>query len=659
MNSPSRRYSHPYRIRAAYWAVALALGSFSGSLAQAATVGHARVVSAPGAPLQVVVPLADLTPEEQASLQISVPPATAWQRAGVVPPVPVDSLRVRVLPGAQANRKTVRLESTQPIATSTVEVLLDLRSQSGSRQVQVTILVPQRASATPVQSARVGDVDPARGAAVTTTVRAGDNLFRIARRYEVPDANIIQMLVAIWRANPEVFIQNNMNLLRTGERLTIPDAATIRAVDPAQAQRIYLQHLEEFAQYRGRAGAQVASAAAVGNAGSADAGQVSATPAVEHKAAPVAQDRLKLSASNPTQAQEDVRTSGQHALQDARLRVETLEGNVQALNEAAKAQALRENGGVSPTTVPGQSSIGGSSAGAEGQVATTGVPSQGADPNNVAGQGGAAGAGQAGVAAGSGTVGGSAAGSDAARTNAGGSNAQGAEAASSASGSAAAGSLAAGGSTVTGSSEAGSAVPGSPATDSSSVGSSAAGSPMAGSSAAGAPATGSGAAGSAAGSSGTGGGSSAGSNAANSTPGGVGTPGSYGAPGTTSPAGAASASSGDGLALPGGPSRATTEAEAQDLAAAAGGAASQSNASTGNWLVDNLLAIVTAALALIVLIIAWMMRRAGARRADENEDAAYGEQVVDTAMLTRKLEGIDLNLDTPPSDETPPRNPRP
>ncbi|MVW71244.1 FimV/HubP family polar landmark protein [Bordetella sp. 15P40C-2] len=653
MNSPSRRYSHPYRIRAAYWAVALALGSFSGSLAQAATVGHARVVSAPGAPLQVVVPLADLTPEEQASLQISVPPAAAWQRAGVVPPVPVDSLRVRVLPGAQANRKTVRLESTQPIATSTVEVLLDVRSQSGSRQVQVTILVPQRASATPVQSARVGDVDPARGAtAVTTTVRAGDNLFRIARRYEVPDANIIQMLVAIWRANPEVFIQNNMNLLRTGERLTIPDAATIRAVDPAQAQRIYLQHLEEFAQYRGRAGAQVASAAAVGNAGSADAGQVSATPTVEHKAAPVAQDRLKLSASNPTQAQDDIRTSGQHALQDARQRVETLEGNVQALTEAAQAQAQRENSGVSPTNVPGQGPTGASFAGAQGHGVTAGGPSQGADPN-VAGQGGAAGAGHAGAGAGSGTVGGSAAGSDAARSNAGGSNADGAEAASSASRSSAAGALAAGspgnGSTVTGS----------PATDSSGVGSSAAGSPMTGSSAAGTPATGSSDAGSAAGPSGTGGGSQAGSNAAHSTPGGVGTPGSYSAAGTTSPAGAASASSGDGLTVPGGPSRATTEAEAQDLAAAAGGAASQSNASTGNWLADNLLAIVTAGLALIVLIIAWMMRRAGARRADENEDAAYGEQVVDTAMLTRKLEGIDLNLDTPPSDETPPRNPRP
>lgn len=75
------------------------------------------------------------------------------------------------------------------------------------------------------------------------------------------------------------------------------------------------------------------------------------------------------------------------------------------------------------------------------------------------------------------------------------------------------------------------------------------------------------------------------------------------------------------------------------------------------WLANNLLAVVTAALAIIVLIVAWVLRRAGARRADEDE-ANYGEPVLDTAALNRKLDGINLDLDTPPTDE-PRRDGRP
>ncbi|BDC28223.1 hypothetical protein NB2BOR_A25140 [Bordetella parapertussis] len=69
------------------------------------------------------------------------------------------------------------------------------------------------------------------------------------------------------------------------------------------------------------------------------------------------------------------------------------------------------------------------------------------------------------------------------------------------------------------------------------------------------------------------------------------------------------------------------------------------------WLADNLLAIVTAVLALIVFIVAWALRRAGARRDDDEASAAYPEPTLDTAALTRKLDSISLDLDEPPTDE--------
>ena len=57
-----------------------------------------------------------------------------------------------------------------------------------------------------------------------------------------------------------------------------------------------------------------------------------------------------------------------------------------------------------------------------------------------------------------------------------------------------------------------------------------------------------------------------------------------------------------------------------------------------------------------VFIIAWALRRAGARRGDDDEETyAYAEPALDTAALNRKLETISLDLDEPPSDE--PRRP--
>ena len=56
-----------------------------------------------------------------------------------------------------------------------------------------------------------------------------------SRSNAVPGASIYQMLVALWRANPQAFIQSNMNLLKAGQKLSIPDADAVRSIDPAEA----------------------------------------------------------------------------------------------------------------------------------------------------------------------------------------------------------------------------------------------------------------------------------------------------------------------------------------------------------------------------------------------------------------------------------------
>jgi pilus assembly protein FimV len=62
---------------------------------------------------------------------------------------------------------------------------------------------------------------------------------------------------------------------------------------------------------------------------------------------------------------------------------------------------------------------------------------------------------------------------------------------------------------------------------------------------------------------------------------------------------------------------------------------------TVSWLQQNMLGVVTALLALVVFVVAWLLRRGGGRRDDAN-DATEG--VITEAMIKDKLENIDLNL---------------
>lgn len=622
MTQRSRQVKHARRLKALQWAIALALGASISSQALAMRVGHSRVVSAPGAPLQALVGLQELTPDEVSSLRVSIADEAAWQRAGLKPPAPLAGMVVRVEDGMDATRKNLRVRSAQAPASGAVDLLLDISSSSGQRQVQVSILVPLRGAGADVTPAAVGTPGRTGGSAGSVNVKSGDNLFAIAQRNAVPNASVYQMLVALWRANPEAFIQNNMNLVRAGQTLTIPDAATVRAVDPAEARRIFNEHAEAFARYRARIGAAAGANPSVVKGQDASSGTVARPGDTGVATASPPQDRVRLSsgqaaggAAAQAEAQADQRTSNERAIADAEGRVNQLQSNVDELNKA----------------VAGQGASGAGAPGAEGAAGGTGKP-------GVAGAAGATGA-----AGASGTPG--AAGAAGANGASGTPGAAGATGASGASGTPGA----AGAAGATGAAGAAGA----------------AGTPGAAGAAGTAGSTGASGTQGATGAAGsTGAPGAAGSAGTSGTQGGAGAPGATGAAGATGTPGVAGAAGAQGAAgAPGSPgatgtpgATAPTAAAAQDKAAADAAASNNKDkdltSSMPAWLADNLLVIVTAVLALIAFAIAWVLRRAGARRGDDDEETyAYNEPALDTAALNRKLDSINLDLDEPPTDE--------
>ena len=240
---------------------AAVLGALS---AQAAVLGHSRVVSLPDQPLRITVLLKDLSPAEMASITATVAPSSAWQEAGLKAPVDLASFRLKTVAAAQPNALQLLLESSQVSPEAVIDVLLDINTDVSTQRHQVSVL--QSTQPTPIALAQ--SVVPAvagvpastprtvaaamTNAAQTHRIRSGQSLSRIARQYRSNEYSDQQFMAALLQANPHAFIHGNLNLIRAGAVLSLPDAQTISSIPPHQANQLYHTHLQWFDDYRQR-----------------------------------------------------------------------------------------------------------------------------------------------------------------------------------------------------------------------------------------------------------------------------------------------------------------------------------------------------------------------------------------------------------------------
>lgn len=283
----------------------------------AAKPGHGSVMSPAGAPLRVEIPLYELTPEDVAALKVNVAQQQAWVAAGLTSPAPLETLSVSIERGFSAGSRRLVVRSSQSVNRPVVDVLLDVSLATGRLTVQSSYLVLVSASPS-------GSVVVARG----------DTLASIAQRYAVAGADLYQMLWALYQANPKAFMSQNMNLLRAGATLSIPDAQTVLAVDAKQAYAMFLKHAEAFK--RGRGSANRPSQAPVVPPGPTASGTVQ-PPAMPAEQAPTV-DQLRLSAATPSAAQEDAKVAAAQELKEMQQRIETLQQNVQQLRNVVQQQ---------------------------------------------------------------------------------------------------------------------------------------------------------------------------------------------------------------------------------------------------------------------------------------------------------------------------------
>jgi pilus assembly protein FimV len=218
------------------------------------------------------------------------------------------------------------------------------------------VAAPATASPAPVPSPP--PVAPAR----RITVAAGDTASHIALANKPVEVSLDQMLVALLRQNPSAFIGNNVNRVRAGAVLEMPDAEALAQVSPGEARQIIAAQSRDFNEFRRRLAA-AAPAQTTEAPGRSATGTVQTEVSVARPAAE-SPDRLTLSKGAAPAGANDAEAQIAQQRQEAEssTRVAELARNLEELNrlsEAARSVPAGEPAAEgtpapdSPPTVPG------------------------------------------------------------------------------------------------------------------------------------------------------------------------------------------------------------------------------------------------------------------------------------------------------------------
>ena len=192
-------------------------------------------------------------------------------------------------------------------------------------------------------------------------VKTGETLYRVAGRLNVDKSlSAQQVMLALLRANPSAFFGNNVNNLKTGKILKVPEHETIAALPKAQAAKEYSAQYDAWQEYKLKL-AGASRAVTVAGTGEPKAAAKQETkkigakrqekvvkadktgkdkPAVSGQAAPL--DLLKIVRANLEQAvaEETTKTPGVETKKDA-IEQRALTERVATLEEAIESKQMQ------------------------------------------------------------------------------------------------------------------------------------------------------------------------------------------------------------------------------------------------------------------------------------------------------------------------------
>ncbi|HYQ73414.1 MAG TPA: FimV/HubP family polar landmark protein, partial [Gammaproteobacteria bacterium] len=243
-------------------------------------LGEIDMQSALNQPLQANIGLTSAAGVDLSQVKVGIASAEAHQRAGLNRPRALGKLRFQVERDS-SGRAVIRVSSTDNIREPFLEFMLELSWPNGRLMRQYTVLVDPPLTmpaapaipaapvsttlrATPVAEAPArryrspGTTGAARPPAAPTTgqsassygpVKRSETLWSIAKNVR-PDNGVSmeQMMIALLRANPNAFVDNNINSLMAGATLRIPSRDEIASISAETARNEVNQQSRAWSQ---------------------------------------------------------------------------------------------------------------------------------------------------------------------------------------------------------------------------------------------------------------------------------------------------------------------------------------------------------------------------------------------------------------------------
>ena len=236
--------------------------------AQALGLGELSVESGPGEPLRLVIEVHSVSASEAETLDVSLAGRPDFADAGVEYPSLAGAMEFSLVPLDEGSYQIV-ITTAEAVDEASFQLLV-AATWTGGREIReyTATLGALPSDAPAVTSVSVGSVEeegestedaagedtrPVAVPGEEFVVQSGHTLSHIVLWMNVPeDLHRFRAYLSVFRKNPRAFINENMNLIRSGAELRLPTFDEIRTVTYSESVAAYSEQLDQFTAYQQR-----------------------------------------------------------------------------------------------------------------------------------------------------------------------------------------------------------------------------------------------------------------------------------------------------------------------------------------------------------------------------------------------------------------------
>jgi len=308
------------------WLVLAIVSCFVWTTAQAITLGSPVMLSKPGEPLKVEIPVKAKL-EDKSSLEtisIELVPKSEYDRLGISSKI-LDYIPSIAIRKGSSGQQIITIESDRAIEVDQdpfIDIIVGLKWANGGLAKPYTLMV--------------GDV-------TKVVVRPGQTLSEIALQMtpQLSGADMDEAILALYKANPDAFTGGSIHRLIAGAELSKPDASILRSITPSEAKEFVIESNQTWIEQNAQAGQKGSGSAPSAGASKAPAG---------------GDDRLKIGpgagADADTRRYIEEIVVQEKALAQTKAKLAELEKNIADLQKLLDARKQSASAEISSKTTP-------------------------------------------------------------------------------------------------------------------------------------------------------------------------------------------------------------------------------------------------------------------------------------------------------------------